>query len=168
MFFSFFWFDSFTPIYFDVTFCFRKALKNHQNEFEFSYNFFWKNFCDPKLNRKYDFFSYIMKKLMKNECHRRKYPDLSCFHTKNEEIFAIFAPEISTFDAPTWHSTSQLFDGRLLKTSIPLKSQNHVLSFNNFKCQWNGLNIFVTIVDTKTSLLLKSGIDGNSIITNYT
>ena len=100
---------------------------------------------------------------MKNECHRRKYPDLSCFHTKNEEIFAIFAPEISTFDAPTWHSTSQLFDGRLLKTSIPLKSQNHVLSFNNFKCQWNGLNIFVTIVDTKTSLLLKSGIDGNSI-----
>ena len=110
------------------------------------------------------FFSYIMKKLMKNECHRRKYPDLSCFHTKNEEIFAIFAPEISTFDAPTWHSTSQLFDGRLLKTSIPLKSQNHVLSFNNFKCQWNGLNIFVTIVDTKTSLLLKSGIDGNSIL----
>ena len=60
---------------------------------------FEKNFVIQNQIENMFFFSYIMKKLMKNECHRRKYPDLSCFHTKNEEIFAIFAPEISTFDA---------------------------------------------------------------------
>ena len=60
-----------------------------------------------------------------------------------------------------------LRDGRLLITSIPLKSQKHNLAYHNFKCQWNCLNIFVTIKESKIYLILKSGADGNSIPSTF-
>ena len=73
-------------------------------------------------------------------------------------------PEIARFDAFDTARQHTMFDGCPKKTSIPLKSQKHILAYHNFKCQWIGLNIFMTIKGSKIYLILKSGADGNSII----
>ena len=73
-------------------------------------------------------------------------------------------PEIARFDAFDTARQHTMFDGCPQKTSIPLKSQKHILAYHNFKCQWIGLNIFMTIKGSKIYLILKSGADGNSII----
>ena len=77
-------------------------------------------------------------------------------------------PEIARFDAFDTARQHTMFDGCPQKTSIPLKSQKHILAYHNFKCQWIGLNIFMTIKGSKIYLILKSGADGNSIIFAFT
>ena len=76
-------------------------------------------------------------------------------------------PEIARFDAFDTARQHTMFDGCPQKTSIPLKSQKHILAYHNFKCQWIGLNIFMTIKGSKIYLILKSGADGNSIVDRF-
>ena len=87
-----------------------------------------------------------MKKLRKNECQRRKYPDKKFPHwivTKFDPVLMIYMSCILKQNVTSKYRKCE---------KLNQKNRN-----NNFICQRNKLNIFVVVEEIETHRLLKSG-----------